>query len=83
MSAADTVIVTAAVDAALKAKLDALARKTNRTESGLAAEAIALYVEISESHFREIEAGLRELDEGNVFAQEQAEEEYQRLLQRR
>ena len=83
MTAADTAIVTARIDAALKAKLEALARSTKRSKSYLAAEAIAAYVELNEWQIGEIEAGIAELDAGEGLSQEEAEERYRRLLQPR
>jgi len=79
MSVADTTIVTARIDAALKAKLEALARSTKRSKSYLAAEAIAAYVELNEWQIGEIEAGIVELDAGDVLSPEEAEERYKRL----
>jgi RHH-type transcriptional regulator, rel operon repressor / antitoxin RelB len=57
MSVADSVVVTARIDAALKTKLEALARSMKRSKSYLAAEAIAAYVELYEWQIAEIEAG--------------------------
>jgi predicted transcriptional regulator len=79
MSLTDTTVVTARIDAALKAKLEALSRATKRSKSYLAAEAIAAYVELNEWHIAEIEAGIAELDRGEVLSEEEAEELYKRL----
>ena len=81
MSAADSTVVTARIDAVLKAKLEALSRTTKRSKSYLAAEAIAAYVELNEWQIAEIEAGIAELDAGEVLSEEEAEERYRRLLQ--
>jgi len=83
MSVTDTTVVTARIDAALKAKLEALARSTKRSKSYLAAEAIAAYVELNEWQIAEIEAGIAEFDRGEIVTQEEAEELYRRLLQPR
>ena len=83
MSAADTTVITTRMDAALKAKLDALARSTKRSKSFLAAEAIAAYVELNEWQIGEITAGIKELDSGEALSEQQAEERYNRLLQPR
>ena len=83
MDELQTTIVTARIDLALKAKLEALARSTKRSKSYLAAEAIAAYVELNEWQIGEIEAGIAELDAGKALSQEQAEERYKRLLQPR
>ena len=83
MSAADTTVITTRIDAALRAKLEALARSTRRSKSFLAAEAIAVYVELNEWQIGEIQAGIKELDSGEALSEEQAEERYNRLLQPR
>lgn len=83
MDGDSTTIVTARIDAALKAKLEALARGTKRSKSYLAAEAIAAYVALNEWQIAEVEAGIAELDAGEAIAEEHAEERYKRLLQRR
>ena len=83
MSAADTTVITTRIDAALKAKLEALARSTKRSKSFLAAEAIAAYIELNEWQIEEINAGVAELDSGEALSEEQAEERYNRLLQPR
>ena len=79
MSEADTAIITTRIDAALKAKLEALARSTKRSKSYLAAEAIAAYIELNEWQIAEIEAGIAELDRGDVLSEEDAEALYERL----
>jgi len=83
MSTVTSTIVTARIDAALKAKLEALARSTKRSKSYLAAEAIAAYVELNEWQIVEIEAGIAELDRGEVLSDEEAEELYKRLTRPR
>ena len=80
MSTADTAVITTRIDAALKAKLEALARSTKRSKSFLAAEAIAAYVELNEWQIDEITAGLAELDSGAALSEKQAEERFRRLL---
>jgi RHH-type rel operon transcriptional repressor/antitoxin RelB len=79
MAATDSTVVTARVDGALKAKLEALARSTKRSKSYLAAEAIAAYVELNEWQIGEITAGIAELDAGEGLSEEQAAERYRRL----
>jgi RHH-type rel operon transcriptional repressor/antitoxin RelB len=83
MRAADTTVITTRIDATLKAKLEALARRTKRSKSFLAAEAIAAYVELNEWQIGEITAGIRELDSDEGLSEKQAEERYSRLLQPR
>jgi RHH-type rel operon transcriptional repressor/antitoxin RelB len=83
MDGADTTIVTARIDSALKAKFEALARSTKRSKSYLAAQAIAAYVELNEWQIGEIEAGIAELDRGEVLSDEEAEELYRRLCRPR
>jgi predicted transcriptional regulator len=73
-------VITARIDATLKAKLDALARSTRRSKSYLAAEAIAAYVALNEWQIAEIEAGIAELDAGKGISEEEAEAHYQRLM---
>jgi len=79
MATEGSAVVTARIDAALKAKLDALARGAKRSKSYLAAEAIAAYVEVNEWQIREIEAGIAELDAGDVLSEAQADAQYKRL----
>ena len=50
------------LDAGTKLRLDALAKRSRRSKSFLAAEAIAAYVEAEEWQLGEIQAGLEELD---------------------
>ena len=83
MSAADTTVITARINAGLKARLEALARSTRRSRSFLAAEAIAAYVELNEWQIGEIAAGVAELESGEALSEKQAEEHYARLLQPR
>jgi RHH-type transcriptional regulator, rel operon repressor / antitoxin RelB len=80
MSGTDTTVITTRIDAALRARLEALARSTKRSKSFLAAEAIAAYVELNEWQIGEITAGLAELDSGQALSEKQAEERYSRLL---
>ena len=47
-----------------KARLDALSKRSRRSKSFLAAEAIAAYVDSEEWQLGEIQAGLAELDGG-------------------
>jgi RHH-type rel operon transcriptional repressor/antitoxin RelB len=81
MGANDTTVVTARIDNALKTKLEALSRATKRSKSHLTAEAIAAYVESNLWQIAEIEAGIAEFDRGEIVTQEEAEEQYRRLLQ--
>jgi len=83
MDTGDSAIVTARIGVALKAKLDALARRTKRSKSHLAAEAIAAYVALNEWQIEEIAAGVAELDAGETVSEEEAEERYRRLSPRR
>lgn len=83
MPANDTTVVTARIDPALKAKLDALSRSTKRSKSYLAAEAIAAYVELNQWQVGEIEAGIAELDTGAAVSAAEAAEEYEKLSRSR
>ena len=80
MSANDSTVVTARIDAVLKSRLDALARSTKRSKSYLAAAAIAAYVALNEWQIGEIEAGIAELDAGKGISEKEAEAYYRRLL---
>ncbi len=54
------------IDAETKKRLDALAKCSNRSKSVLAAAAITEYVESEEWRLAEIQAGIAELDAGQV-----------------
>jgi predicted transcriptional regulator len=58
------------IDTETKKQLDALARRSKRSKSFLAAEAIAAYVEAEGWQLSEIEAGLKDLDDGRVVSHE-------------
>jgi RHH-type rel operon transcriptional repressor/antitoxin RelB len=58
------------IDTETKKRLDALARRSKRSKSFLAAEAIAAYVDAESWQLSEIEAGLADLDEGRVVSHE-------------
>ncbi|MBZ5611162.1 MAG: CopG family ribbon-helix-helix protein [Acidobacteriia bacterium] len=58
------------IDAETKKQLDALARRSKRSKSFLAAEAIAAYVEVEKWQLGEIEAGIADLDEQRVVSHE-------------
>ncbi len=52
------------IDSETKKRLDALAKRSKRSKSFLAAEAIAVYVESEEWQLGELQAGIAELDSG-------------------
>ena len=56
------------IDAATKRRLDALARRSKRSKSFLAAEAITAYVEAEEWQTGEILAGIADADAGRVVS---------------
>ena len=58
------------LDAGTKRRLDVLAKRSRRTKSFLAAEAITAYVEAEEWQLREIRNGLEELDAGRGVSHE-------------
>lgn len=58
------------LDTGTKQRLDALSRKSNRSKSFLAAEAIAAYVASEEWQLGEIEAASAELDAGQGVSHE-------------
>lgn len=58
------------LDTETKMRLDALAQRSKRSKSFLAAEAIVQYVEAEEWQVGEIGAGLADLDEGRRVSHE-------------
>ena len=58
------------IDTETKKRLDALARRSKRSKSFLAAEAIAAYVESEEWQLGEIQAGMADLDAGEEISHE-------------
>jgi RHH-type transcriptional regulator, rel operon repressor / antitoxin RelB len=58
------------LDSVVKKRLEALARRSKRSKSFLAAEAIAAYVRVEEWQLDEIREGLEELDGGNAVSHE-------------
>jgi len=56
------------IDSETKKRLDALARRSRRSKSFLAAEAIAAYVDAENWQLAEIEAGLEDLDQGRTVS---------------
>jgi RHH-type rel operon transcriptional repressor/antitoxin RelB len=58
------------IDADTKQGLDALAERSNRSKSFLAAEAITRYVEAEEGQLAEIEAGLDDIQRGDIVSHE-------------
>jgi predicted transcriptional regulator len=61
------------IDTETKKRLDALATRSKRSKSFLAAEAIAAYVQGEEWQLGEIHAGLAELDRGEHVGHENVE----------
>jgi len=58
------------LDPETKKRLDALAKRSKRSKSFLAAEAIAAYVDAEAWQLGEMQAGLAELEEGNTIGHE-------------
>src|SRR5215472_13312742 len=58
------------IDTETKRRLDALSKRSKRSKSFLAAEAIAAYVESEEGQIGEIEAGIADLDSGQTVSHE-------------
>lgn len=58
------------VDTSVKKRLEALAKRSRRSKSFLAAEAIAAYVQAEEWQLGEIQHGLKELDAGQAVSHE-------------
>ncbi len=63
-----TTTLSVRIDTGTKKRLEALAKRARRSKSFLAAEAIAAFVEAESWQLDEIQAGLRELDEGRGIA---------------
>src|SRR5438045_9330624 len=60
------------IDAETKKRLDALSKRSKRSKSFLAAEAIAAYVESEEWQLGELHAGIAELNSGQEVSHEKA-----------
>jgi RHH-type transcriptional regulator, rel operon repressor / antitoxin RelB len=58
------------IDASTKRRLDALSKRSKRSKSFLAAEAIAAYVESEEWQLGELQAGIAELESGQEVSHE-------------
>lgn len=58
------------IDAETKRRLEALSRRSKRSKSFPAAEAIAIYVESEECQLGEIQAGIADLDAGRDVGHE-------------
>ena len=78
-----TTTLSVRIDSSTKNQLEALAKRARRSKSFLAAEAIAAYVELNEWQISEIEAGIAELDRGEVLSDEEVDDLYKRLSRRR
>jgi len=63
-----TTTLSVRLDRDTKDQLEALAKRSRRSKSFLAAEAIAAYVEAEVWQLDEIQAGLQELDSGRAVA---------------
>jgi RHH-type rel operon transcriptional repressor/antitoxin RelB len=68
MSPQITTTLSVRIDTDTKKRLEALAKRARRSKSFLAAEAIAAFVEAESWQLDEIQAGLKELDEGRGVA---------------
>lgn len=58
------------IDSETKKRLEALSKRSKRSKSFLAAEAIAAYVQAEEWQLGEIHAGIAELDSGQEVSHE-------------
>jgi predicted transcriptional regulator len=58
------------IDSETKRRLDVLSKRSKRSKSFLAAEAIAAYIESEEWQLGEIQAGLADLDSGQSVSHE-------------
>ncbi len=59
------------LNASVKKRLENLAAESKRSESFLAAKAIAAYVDIDEWQRREIAEGIKDLDAGRIVSHEE------------
>ena len=58
------------IDSETKKRLDALSKRSKRSKSFLAAEAIAAFVEAEDWQLGELKAGIAELDSGRTVSHE-------------
>ena len=65
-----TATLSVRIDAAVKRRLEALAKRSQRSKSFLAAEAIAAYVQAEEWQLRQIQEALKEIDSGRGVSHE-------------
>lgn len=75
----ESAVLTVRLEAETKARLEALAQRTDRSRSWLAAQAITAYVEQNSWQIADIEAGLAELDRGEAIDATEAEALFDRL----
>ena len=61
------------IDSETKKRLDALSKRSKRSKSFLAAEAIAAYVASEEWQLGEIQAGIADLNSGNTVSHDKVE----------
>ena len=66
-----TATLSVRIDTNTKKRLEALAKRARRSKSFLAAEAIAAFVEAESWQFDEIQAGIKELDQGRGVSHKQ------------
>jgi predicted transcriptional regulator len=76
---AESSVLTVRLDAEVRSRLEALAQRTRRSRSWLAAGAISAYVEQNAWQIAEIEAGIAELDRGEGIVLAEAEAIFDRL----
>lgn len=65
-----TTTLSVRIDPTVRKRLEALARSSKRSKSFLAAQAIAAYVEAEEWQLDEIQAGLKDLEDGRSVGHE-------------
>jgi predicted transcriptional regulator len=58
------------LDEAIKKRLESLAKRSSRSQSFLASEAIVAYVEAGEWQLEEIQEGIKDLDSGRTVSHE-------------
>jgi len=64
----------------LKARLDRLAKATDRSRAWLAAEAVRHYLELNEWQIAAIRAGVREADQGRLVSHERLKAKWEKRL---
>ncbi len=73
--------MTIRLDDTMKNRLDDLAQATHRSKSFLAAEAIQKYIEVNEWQIKEIQAAIKEADQGEFASEEEVSNVFNKWTQ--